>query len=86
MVIEVAKKLSNVFLYQDDCLAVNDDGLFAEHFKNIYPSELKPNNTNISVNKSIFLDMTISFIVLSSHIGPTTNVMILTFKFQTIHI
>ena len=57
--IEVAKKLSNVFRYQDDCLAVNDDGLFAEHFKNIYPSELKLNNTNISVNKSNFLDMTI---------------------------
>ena len=58
--IDVAKKLSNVYRYQDDCLAVNDDGLFAEHFKNIYPSELKLNNTNISVNKSTFLDMTIS--------------------------
>ena len=58
--IEVAKKLSNVFRYQDDCLAVNDDGLFAEHFKNIYPSELKLNNKNISVNKLNFLDMTIS--------------------------
>ena len=56
----IAKKLSNVFRYQDDCLPLNDDGLFAEHFKNIYPSELKLNNTNISINKSNFLDMTIS--------------------------
>ena len=58
--IEVAKKLSNVYRYQDDCIALNDDGLFADYFKNIYPSELKLNNTNISVNKSTFLDMTIS--------------------------
>ena len=57
---EIAKKLSNVFRYQDDCLALNDGGLFAEYFKNIYPSELTLNNTNISVNKSNFLDMTIS--------------------------
>ena len=41
-------------------MAVNDDGLFAEHFKNLYPSELKLNHTNISVNKSNCLDMTIS--------------------------
>ena len=58
--IEMAKKLSNVFRYQDDCLAANDDGLFAQHFTNIYPPELKLNNTNTSINKSNFLDMTIS--------------------------
>ena len=57
---DIALKLSNVFRYQDDCLVFNDDGLFSKHYKKIYPSELTLNNTNISRDKSTFLDIQIS--------------------------
>ena len=58
--VNVAKKLSNVYRYQDDCIALDDDDLFAEHAANIYPNEMVLKNTNLSVNKSTFLDLTIS--------------------------
>ena len=58
--IETAKKLSNMFRYQDDCLLGNDGGVFSEHFKHIYPSEMVLENTNISRDKCTFLDLTIS--------------------------
>ena len=58
--IELAKKLSNVFRYQDDCIAIDDDGLFASHASHIYPPEMILKNTNISPNKSTFLDLTVS--------------------------
>ena len=57
---ETALKISNVFRYQDDCLVLNDDGLFSKHYKEIYPSELTLNNTNVSRDKSTFLDIQIS--------------------------
>ena len=46
--IETAKKLSNMFRYQDDCLLGNDGGVFSEHFKHIYLSEMVLENTNNS--------------------------------------
>ena len=58
--LNVAKKLSNVFRYQDDCIAIDDDNLFSVHAVNIYPREMILKNTNISPNKSTFLDLTIS--------------------------
>ena len=58
--IEIAIKLSNTFRYIDDCIAINDDNLFAIHYKNMYPKELILKNTNISINKCTFLDLTIS--------------------------
>ena len=58
--LNIAKKLSNIYRYQDDCIAIDDDGLFATHATNIYPSDMVLKNTNISANKSTFLDLTIS--------------------------
>ena len=57
---DTARKISNVFRYQDDCLVLNDDGLFSQHYKKIYLSELTLNNTNISRDKSTFLDIQVS--------------------------
>ena len=58
--IDEAKQLSNVFRYQDDCIAINDNNLFSEHAANIYPREMILKKTNITVNKTTFLDLTIS--------------------------
>ena len=58
--IYIARKLSNVYRYQDDCIAIDDDGLFALHAARIYPPEMILKNTNISPNKSTFLDLTVS--------------------------
>ena len=58
--IDIARKLQNLFRYQADCLAMNDSNLFMSHYTNIYPSELNLKNTNISVAKSTFLELTIS--------------------------
>ena len=56
--VDLARKLSNVYRYQDDCIAVN--GLFSKHASRIYPTELVLKNTNISTCKCTFLDLTIS--------------------------
>ena len=58
--LNIAKQLSQVFRFQDDCIAINDDGLFALHSNRIYPSEMILKKTNISINKVTFLDLTIS--------------------------
>ena len=58
--LDVARKLQNLFRYQDDCLALNDSGEFSDHFILMYPSELNLKNTNISVAKCTFLDLLIS--------------------------
>ena len=57
---EEAKKLSNVYRYQDDCVAIDDDNMFFIHAPKIYPKEMILKNTNITTNKSTFLDLTIS--------------------------
>ena len=57
---EVAKKLSNMYRYQDDCIAIDDDNLFGIHAARIYPPEMVLKKTNISPNKSTFLDLTVS--------------------------
>ena len=58
--LDIAKKLQNLYRYQDDCLSLNDSNLFHEHYSNIYPKELVLKNTNISRDKSTFLDTIIS--------------------------
>ena len=58
--LELARKLQNLFRYQDDCLALNDTNAFTEHFILMYPGELNLKNTNISVAKCTFLDLTLS--------------------------
>ena len=51
---------NNMFRYQDDCLTVNDSGIFKDHCDKIYPPEMILKNTNISRDKCTFLDLTIS--------------------------
>ena len=58
--IVTAKKLANTFRYQDDCIALNDDGEFGKHFSKIYPSEMVLESTNISKCVVTFLDLRIS--------------------------
>ena len=58
--IETAMLLSNTFRYQDDLIALNDDGMFCQHYNNIYPTEMNLENTNISKNVCTFLDLRIS--------------------------
>ena len=44
----------------DDCIAVNDDGVFGKHFRNIYPPEMVLEPTNLSAAVCTFLDLRIS--------------------------
>ena len=47
--IDVAKKLSNLLRYQDDCISLNDDILFNEHFAHMYPREMIYNIITLSI-------------------------------------
>ena len=38
---DIARKLSNTFRYQDDCVALNDGGEFGRSFHQIYPNDLE---------------------------------------------
>ena len=58
--IETAKKLAKTFRYQDDCVAINDDGVFRNHYLRIYPCEMLLKGTNISKATCTFLDLKIS--------------------------
>ena len=58
--INTAKEIANTFRYQDDCVALNDNGAFAKHFNKIYPQEMVLNATNISRDKCTFLDLKVS--------------------------
>ena len=58
--VEELAKLEHIFRYQDDLLCLNDHGLFESILSEIYPPEMIINNTNISVRKSNFLDLTVS--------------------------
>lgn len=58
--IDHASNLANIFRYQDDCIVLNDKGLFDTIYHDIYPAELTLLNTNISSRKVTFLDMAIS--------------------------
>ena len=57
---DVAQKLCNVFRFQDDCIAINDDEVFKKHYAGIYPAEMILKPTNISRDKCTFLDLTVS--------------------------
>ena len=58
--VNVAKKLANVFRYQDDCISLNDNGEFGKHYNKIYPTEMTLECTNISKSVVTFLDLRIS--------------------------
>ena len=53
-------KLQHVFRFQDDLISFNDHGYVESCINNIYPSEMIVNKTNVSVQKTNFLDMTTS--------------------------
>ena len=55
------EKSANIFRFQDDLFAVNDDGLFESILTDIYPVEMKVSKTNyISTFKCSYLDLLIS--------------------------
>lgn len=56
--VDVASKLSHIFRYQDDCIVFNDEGLFEEHQKDIYPEELELEKTSRG-NSCTMLDLSI---------------------------
>ena len=58
--IEEWAKLELIFRYQDDLLAINDDGLLESVLCDIYPPEMIVNGSNSPVCKTNFLDLTIS--------------------------
>ena len=54
-----AALLSQIFRYQDDAIVFNDNGLFGEIWKDIYPEELLLLNTNINRTNVHYLDLNI---------------------------
>ena len=58
--IDMARKLAKTFRYQDDCISLNDDNTFCEHYILMYPPEMKLENTNLSKAVCTFLDLRIS--------------------------
>ena len=54
----IALALSNMFRYQDDCIIFNDNGIFDQHWKNVYPPEMQLEKTNEG-NTCTFLDLAI---------------------------
>ena len=55
-----AALLSNIFRYQDDAIVFNDNGIFHDICKDIYPEELVLLNTNINRTNVHYLDLNIS--------------------------
>ena len=58
--VDTARKLAQTFRYQDDCVSLNDEGVFKLHYNNIYPPEMLLKSTNLTKATSTFLDMRIS--------------------------
>ena len=54
--LQVARKFANTFRFIDDLLTVNDDNLFQQNFKDIYPAELQLNLESTG-NEVSFLDL-----------------------------
>ena len=54
-----AHKLNYTFRLIDDISSVNSDGIFEEHFKNIYPDNLILNKENSVDNRAYILDLDI---------------------------
>ena len=54
--LQKARRFANTFRFIDDLLAINDDNLFLENFKDIYPAELQLNLEH-SGDQVSFLDL-----------------------------
>ena len=57
---EEALALSDIFRYQDDCAVVNDNGIFEATYRSIFPPEIVLKATNLTQNKTNYLDLNIS--------------------------
>ena len=57
----LALAIANMFRYQDDCIIINDQGMFAQLWKDIYPEEMQLEQTNAG-NICTFLDLVISIV------------------------
>ena len=57
-----AQRLANVFRFIDDLCTINDNGLFENNFKSIYPAEMELKKENDGHNIASFLDLDISII------------------------
>ena len=55
-----ARKLSNIFRFIDDLNVVNDDELFENNIRHIYPEELELTKESSNTKESSFLDLDIS--------------------------
>ena len=55
----LAIKLTHTFRFIDDLLAINDGGMFENHYKEIYPQELELKKENLSLMSCTFLDLKI---------------------------
>ena len=53
-----ARRFSNTFRFIDDLCAINDDGLFEQHYKDIYPPELELKKEH-GDDRATFLDLDI---------------------------
>ena len=56
----LSQKLKDIFRFQDDLLAFNDDGWFGNIMNDMYPVEMIVNNTNLSVKTCSYLDLFIT--------------------------
>ena len=59
---QMARRFGNVFRYIDDLLAINDNGEFEKHFKNIYPPEIALKKENVNNDSASFLDFQLSIV------------------------
>ena len=58
--LQKARKFSNTFRFIDDLGAINDQGEFEIHFKEIYPPEMELKKENNGSLEASFLDLSIS--------------------------
>ena len=79
-----AKSLSNTFRYQDDCIALNDGDAFRQHYRKMYPAEMKIR----TYPKQFVLSLICEYQYSEVNLGtvPMTNEKISISIFVTIHI
>ena len=53
------RKINNTFRFIDDLLSLNDDNIFEEFYKNIYPKEMELKKENTDKSSATFLDINI---------------------------
>ena len=60
--IQKARRFGNVFRFIDDLCAINDNGLFEEYYKDIYPKDLILTKENQGNKHASFLDLDITIL------------------------